>query len=99
MSIPARSIRRSSEGHPRSTETTMSTNTVRLHRVLRAPAQRVYRAFTEAEGFTQWLPPFGFTARLDHMDVRVGGSWRMAFTNFGNGHSHSFGGKYLECAP
>lgn len=74
-------------------------NTVRLHRVLRAPPQRVFRAFTEPDAMVRWLPPFGFTAKVFEMDPTVGGSWRMSFTNFGTGNGHSFGGKYLEVVP
>jgi uncharacterized protein YndB with AHSA1/START domain len=74
-------------------------NTVRLHRVLRAPPQRVFRAFTEPDAMARWLPPFGFTAKVFEMDARPGGAWRMSFTNFGSGHGHSFGGKYLELVP
>jgi len=74
-------------------------NTVRLHRVLRAPPERVYRAFLDPGAMCKWLPPYGFTGQVQQMDGKVGGSWRMSFTNFGNGHSHSFGGKYLELAP
>ncbi len=74
----------------------MPSNTVRLHRVLRAPPERVYRAFLDLEAMVKWLPPHGFTARIDHIDARVGGSYRMSFTNFGTGKSHSFGGQYLE---
>jgi len=77
----------------------MSTNTVRIHRVLRAPAERVYRAFLDPEAMAKWLPPHGFTGKVHQMDARVGGSFRMSFTNFGNGQSHSFGGKYLELVP
>jgi uncharacterized protein YndB with AHSA1/START domain len=77
----------------------MTTQTVRLHRVLRAPPDRVYRAFTDRSGFERWLPPFGYTGRVHEMDPVVGGTWRMSFTHFGSGHSHSFGGKYLELAP
>src|SRR5689334_12483211 len=77
-------------------ERTMSTNTVRLHRVLRCPPQHIYRAFTEPAAFERWLPPFGFTGNVHGMDPVVGGEWRMSFTTFGSGHSHSFGGKYLE---
>ena len=77
----------------------MSNNTVRLHRVLRAPPERIYRAFLDAAAMAKWLPPHGFTGTVHQMDARVGGSWRMAFTNFTTGHSHSFGGKYLELAP
>ena len=77
----------------------MSTNTVRLHRVLRAPPERVYRAFITPEAMAKWLPPHGFTGKVYQMDAHVGGEWRMSFTAFSNGHTHSFGGKYLELAP
>jgi uncharacterized protein YndB with AHSA1/START domain len=73
--------------------------TVTLHRVLRAPAERVYRAFLDAEAVAKWLPPDGFTCKVHHMDVRVGGDYRMSFTNFSTGHSHAFGGSYLELKP
>jgi uncharacterized protein YndB with AHSA1/START domain len=76
-----------------------STNTVRLHRVLRAPAERVYRAFLEPDAMVKWLPPHGFTGKVHQMDARVGGGYRMSFTNFGTGKSHSFGGKYVELTP
>ncbi len=76
-----------------------STNTVRLHRVLRAPAARVYRAFLDPDAMAKWLPPHGFTGRVHHMDAKVGGSYRMSFTNFSTGSSHSFGGEYLELIP
>lgn len=77
----------------------MSTNTVRLHRVLRAPPERVYRAFLDADAMAKWLPPNGFTGKVHGMDAKVGGSWRMSFTHFTTGHSQSFGGKYLELVP
>ena len=77
----------------------MGTNTIRLHRVLRAPAQRIYRAFLDPDAMSKWLPPNGFTGKVHEMDARVGGSYRMSFTNFSNGQSHSFGGEYLELAP
>lgn len=73
--------------------------TVRLHRVLRAPPERVFRAFTEPDAMAKWLPPHGFTGRVHTMDARVGGTWRMSFTNLGSGESHSFGGRYLEVEP
>lgn len=76
-----------------------STNSVRLHRVLRAPAERVYRAFLDPAAMCKWLPPHGFTGTVHEMDARVGGGYRMSFTNFGTGQSHSFGGKYLELIP
>jgi uncharacterized protein YndB with AHSA1/START domain len=74
-------------------------HTIRLHRVLRAPPERVYRAFLDAEALAKWLPPDGFTARVHHLDARVGGTFRMSFTNFGTGHCHAFGGEYLELTP
>ena len=74
-------------------------NTLRLHRVLRASPERIYRAFLEPEALAKWLPPHGFTGRVHHMDPRVGGTYRMSFTNFGTGKSHSFGGKYIELTP
>ena len=77
----------------------MTTQTVRLHRVLRCPPERVYRAFVEPAAFERWLPPFGFTGKVHSMEPVVGGQWRMSFTNFGKGRSHSFGGKYLELVP
>ncbi len=77
----------------------MPTGTVRLHRVLRAPPERVYRAFLDAGAVAKWLPPYGFTCTVHQMDARVGGTFRMSFTNFGSGHSHSFGGEYLELVP
>ena len=77
----------------------LSTGTVRLHRVLRAPPERVYGAFLDADAMAKWLPPYGFTCKVHHLDARVGGSFRMAFTNFGTGHSHAFGGEYLELVP
>jgi uncharacterized protein YndB with AHSA1/START domain len=72
-----------------------STNTVRLHRVLRASPERVYRAFLEPDALSKWLPPHGFTGKVQHMDARPGGGYRMSFTNFSTGKSHSFGGKYI----
>src|ERR1700752_2800059 len=78
---------------------TNNTNTVRLHRVLRAPADRVYRAFLDADAMAKWLPPNGFTGKVHQMDAKVGGSYKMSFTNFTTGKSHSFGGKYLELVP
>ena len=76
-----------------------TSNTVKLHRVLRAPAERVYRAFLDPEAMVKWIPPHGFTGKIHHMDLRVGGGYRMSFTNFGTGKSHSFGGTYLELTP
>ena len=77
----------------------MATNSVRLHRVLRAPPERIYRAFLDPDALAKWLPPHGFIGKVHEMDARVGGAWRMSFTNFGAGGSHSFGGKYLELVP
>jgi uncharacterized protein YndB with AHSA1/START domain len=76
-----------------------STNTVRLHRILRATPERVYRAFLEPEAMCKWLPPHGFTATIHESDVRVGGNYRMSFTNFGTGNGQSFGGSYVELKP
>jgi uncharacterized protein YndB with AHSA1/START domain len=77
----------------------MSANTVRLHRVLRATPERVYRAFLDADAMVKWLPPNGFTGKVHHLDARVGGTYKMSFTNFTTGQSHSFGGEYLELVP
>jgi len=76
-----------------------NTNTVRLQRVLRAPAERIYRVFFDAEAMAKWLPPNGFTGKVHHLDAKVGGTYRMYFTNFTTGKSHSFGGAYLELKP
>jgi uncharacterized protein YndB with AHSA1/START domain len=73
--------------------------TVRLHRVLRAPPERIFRAFLDGAAMARWLPPYGFTGEVHQMEARVGGSWRMSFSNFSGGGSHSFGGKYLELVP
>jgi uncharacterized protein YndB with AHSA1/START domain len=77
----------------------MTTNTIRLHRVLRAAPEKIYRAFLDPEAMPKWLPPNGFTGRVHEMEVKVGGTHRMSFTNFSNGQSHSFGGTYLELVP
>ena len=77
----------------------MSTNTVRLHRVLRAPPERIYRAFLDADAMAKWLPPNGFTGKVHHMEAKVGGSFKMSFTNFTTGQCHSVGGEYLELVP
>lgn len=74
-------------------------NTIELHRVLKAPPERVWRAFTEADAMARWLPPDGFTCTVHHMDARVGGSFRMSFRCFANGESHAFGGEFLEMVP
>ena len=77
----------------------MSSRTVRLHRVLRAPPAKVYRAFLEPDAICKWIPPYGFTCQVHQMDVRVGGTFRMTFRNFSSGHGLSFGGEYLELVP
>ena len=77
----------------------MSTNTIRLHRVLRTTPEKIYRAFLDPDAMAKWLPPHGFTGKVHQMDARVGGSYKMSFTNFGSGKSHSFGGTYLELVP
>jgi len=77
----------------------MATGTVRLHRVLRAPPERIYKAFLNADAVAKWLPPYGFTCKVHHMEAEVGGMHKMSFTNFSTGHSHSFGGVYRELVP
>lgn len=77
----------------------MPKGTVRLHRVLRAKPERVYRAFLEPDAMAKWLPPYGFTCQVHKMEAKVGGTFRMSFRNFGTGSSHSFGGEYLELVP
>lgn len=77
----------------------MSTHTIRLHRVLRTTPEKVYRAFLDADAMCKWLPPHGFTGKVHHADARVGGTFRMSFTNFTTGSSHAFGGEYLELVP
>jgi uncharacterized protein YndB with AHSA1/START domain len=74
-------------------------NTVKLHRVLKAPAERIYKAFLDPDAMAKWLPPHGFTGKVHEMDATVGGKYKMSFTNFSNGQSHSFGGEYLELDP
>src|SRR5687768_3735460 len=76
-----------------------STNTVRLHRVLRAPPERVYRAFLDADAMVKWLPPHGFSGKIHHLDPKVGGGYRMSFTNFTSGKIHSFSARYIELTP
>ncbi len=77
----------------------MSSRSVRLHRVIRAKPEKLYRAFLEAEALAKWLPPYGFTCTVHHLDAVVGGSFRMSFRNFSTGHAHAFGGEYLELVP
>jgi uncharacterized protein YndB with AHSA1/START domain len=74
-------------------------NTIRLHRVLKGKPERVYKAFTNADAMAKWLPPYGFTCHVSHFEAKVGGTFKMAFTNFTSGNSHSFGGKYVELKP
>ena len=76
-----------------------NTNTIRLHRVLKAPPERVYRAFLDPGAMCKWLPPNGFTGEVHHLEAKVGGTYKMSFTNFSTGNSHSFGGEYLELTP
>ena len=83
----------------RKSKTTMSTNSVNLHRVFKAKPEKLYRAFLDPDAMAKWLPPHGFTGRVHEMDAKVGGSYKMSFTNLSNGQSHSFGGEYLELVP
>ncbi len=76
-----------------------NTNTIRLHRVVKAPAERVYRAFLDPNAIVKWLPPNGFTCQVHHLEAKVGGTYKMSFTNFSSGNSHSFGGEYRELTP
>lgn len=76
-----------------------TTGTVKLHRVFACPPEKLYRAFLNAEALAKWLPPYGFTCKVDHLDAKVGGTHRASFTNFTTGNSHSFGGEYLELVP
>jgi len=77
----------------------MPTTTVRLHRVLRAPPARIYKAFLDADAMVKWLPPHGFTGKVHHLEAKVGGTYKMSFTNFSSGNGHSFGGKFVELVP
>ena len=77
----------------------MATNSIRLHRVLRAPPERVWRAFVEPDALVRWMPPYGYTCKIDLLEARVGGRYRMSFTHFGSGQTHAFGGEYLELVP
>jgi uncharacterized protein YndB with AHSA1/START domain len=85
--------------HERKENQPMATGTVKLHRVLRSTPERVYKAFLDAEAMAKWLPPNGFTGRVHQIDAKVGGTYKMSFTNFTSGKSHSFGGRYLELVP
>src|SRR5256885_11550442 len=84
---------------PNERRSTMSGNTIRLHRVLRATPERVYRAFLDPDAMVKWLPPNGFTAKVHHLDAKVGGTYKMSFKNFTTGKSHSFGGTYVKLEP
>ena len=88
-----------SDFHPPKENTMTTTNTVRLHRVLTAPPEKVYRAFIDPDAMARWIPPNGFTGKVHHMDVKVGGTFKMSFTNFTTGTVISFGGDYLEVVP
>ena len=77
----------------------MPTHTIRLHRVIKAPPERVYRAFLDADALVKWLPPNGFTGKIHHLDARAGGDYRMSFTNFSTGQNHAFAGEYIELVP
>ena len=77
----------------------MTSNTIRLHRIIKATSERIYRAFLDADALTKWLPPNGFTGKVHHLDAKVGGTFKMSFSNFGSGQVHSFGGEYLELVP
>lgn len=77
----------------------MSTNTIRLHRVIRSTSEKVYRAFLTPDALSKWIPPYGFTCKVEHMDAKVGGTYKASFTNFSTGNAHSFGGKYVELVP
>lgn len=77
----------------------MSTHTIRLHRVLKSTPDKIYRAFLDPDAMVKWLPPHGFTGKVHHLEAKVGGTFRMSFTNFGSGNGHSFGGEYLELVP
>ena len=100
LSRNANFIRRNSEeSQTKNIMATNNTNTIRLHRVLRSTPERVYRAFLDADAKAKWLPPNGFTGKVHHLDAKVGGTYKMSFTNFTTGHSHSFGGEYRELVP
>jgi uncharacterized protein YndB with AHSA1/START domain len=77
----------------------MSTHTIRLHRVLRSPPEMIYRAFLDADAMAKWIPPYGFTGKMHHFDAKVGGTFKMSFTNFSSAQNHSFGGEFLELVP
>jgi uncharacterized protein YndB with AHSA1/START domain len=99
MSCADGGVRRSGETPTSTLMATNNTNTVRLHRVLRATPERVYKAFVDADAMAKWLPPNGFTGKVHHLEAKVGGTFKMSFTNFSSGKSHAFGGTYLELTP
>jgi uncharacterized protein YndB with AHSA1/START domain len=99
MNVLERSRRSSLVNKDRNTNRIMQTNTIRLHRVLRTPPERIYRALLDADAMAKWLPPNGFTGKVHDLDAKVGGTYKMSFTNFTTGKSHSFGGTYLELTP
>ena len=76
-----------------------ATNTIRLHRVLKSSPEKIYKAFLDADALAKWIPPYGFTCKVHHLDAKIGGTHKLSFTNFGTGHSHSFGGTYVELVP
>lgn len=95
----ARQSKQQADGSPVFIQEELMPSTIQVHRVVRASTERVYRAFLDADAMAKWLPPNGFTGKVHHLDARVGGTYRMSFTNFTSGRSHSFGGKYLELVP
>ena len=99
LSYPGSFIRRIGEHQINLTMTTNTSNAIQLHRVLRATPERIYRAFLDADALVKWMPPNGFTGRVNHLEAKVGGTYKMSFTNFTTGSSHSFGGTYLELKP
>ena len=99
MDVLERSRRSSLVNKGQNTNSIMQTNTIRLHRVLRATPERIYRALLDADAMAKWLPPNGFTGKVHHLDAKVGGTYKMSFTNFTTGKSHAFGGTYLEVTP
>ena len=99
LSSPSSLIRRIGEHQTLLTMTTSTSNTIRLHRVLKASPEKIYRAFLDGEALVKWMPPHGFTAKVHHLEPKVGGTYKMSFTNFTTGTSHSFGGTYVELKP
>ena len=99
LDVLERTSRSSLVNKDQNTNRTMQTNTIQLHRVLRATPERIYRALLDADAMAKWLPPNGFTGKVHHLDAKVGGTYKMSFTNLTTGKSHSFGGTYLELTP